>query len=54
MTPLHPLWHPALLRVDIAHPRPGRYRLLRRPAAPGGWIVLVDTAGARQRQIGGW
>ncbi len=53
MTPLTHLWHLALLRVDIAHPRLGRYRLLRAAGAPGGWIVLVDTAGARQRQIGG-
>ena len=57
MTPLTHLWNPAPLRVDIAHPRPGRYRLLRAGAAPGGWIVLVDVAGdttAAEAQIGEW
>jgi hypothetical protein len=53
MTPLHRLCNPAPLRADIAHPGPGLYWLLRAAAAPGGWIVVVDTAQTRRRQIGG-
>ncbi len=42
------------LRADIAHPPPGRYRLLRTDK-PRRWVVVPDVdAATSDLQIGGW
>jgi hypothetical protein len=44
-----PLTHPSRggqLRADIAHPGPGRYRLLRTQKWPHRWLVVPDVDAA--------
>ena len=57
MIPISPV-RAALLRADVAHPRPASpYRLRRADAPPDRWQVVLDTgdgADASDLQIGGW
>ena len=46
MTPLHRHCNPAPLRVDIADPKPGRFRLLRTQKWPHRWLVVPDVDAA--------